>query len=1129
MLVKGILLFLAVGVLFFLAVLGIEYFLWLNSTGRFILFLIFILAEAYLLFHFILTPLFYLLKIKTGLTNREAALMIGKHFPHVGDKLYNLLDLADDESKSELLLASIEQRSKKLGPIPFQMAVDMRESYKFAKFLVVPGLVLGLVWLSGNLHTFLKSYDRVINYDVAYEQPAPFSFKLLSPDLKVLESEAFTIQVSVYGDVLPKDVNMVINGSEFLLQKRNDLFQYTFSPPLVSSTFYFVANGIKSREYELIVLKTPDIQDFSMILDYPEYTDKLDEVLKGTGNAKFPEGTKVTWEITGRETSSIDLISKDTVLSFGNTDGTFNLSKRIHGNFEYQIATSNENIKAFEKLDYNFTVVKDGYPAIKVLQVNDSLNPNVSYYAGEAADDYSIVNVRLVYYEETEEDKRQVLDLEAPNSNFVQFYYTFPSGLNLIPGKSYNFFFEATDNDAIHNFKTSKSQVFTMTLLSEDQILKQDLNTQQSIINNMDRTFEKFVEQKETFKSIGENQREKNALNFNDKNKIKDFLETQQRHESQMNKFSEQLRENLEKNSKTEESNGLLKERLARQEIQAKKNEKLLQELNKIAEKLDKEELAKRLEELGKNRKNSERNLEQLLELTKRYYITEKMSQLAKDIEKLADRQKILADLRIGEDFSKKEQERLNEEFKMLAKEFRELKKDNEDLKKPVDLDVKETETESIEIDQEDALEELRKHQGEDQSLTSGEREKSGEKAKGKQKSAAGKMMDLSKKLSASSTSSAGEDSIAEDAETLRQILDNLVIFSFKQEKLFDEWEKVDVEVSQFSNSVKGQQELRMLFEHVDDSLFSLSLRRAELSEFVNEQITEVYYNVDKALESIAEGQVYQGTSYQKYVLNASNSLADFLANVLDNMQQNMQLGKGKGKDEGFQLPDIIKGQGELKDKIEGMGESGQGKPSSGEGQDQMGKGDKEGQNRERAGEGGQRGATGNGSEDGDSKGGTGDGIQSGSTVNQENSEPNESELNELFEIYKNQQVLREQLEEQLNDLINEGDRSLGQKLLKQMEDFERDIIENGITKGNLSKITNIQYGLLKLENAALKQGKKQERESATNRKDFQVPITTRPSALENYRNEIEILNRQALPLRQNYQNKVKEYFKGND
>ena len=127
----------------------------------------------------------------------------------------------------------------------------------------------------------------------------------------------------------------------------------------------------------------------------------------------------------------------------------------------------------------------------------------------------------------------------------------------------------------------------------------------------------------------------------------------------------------------------------------------------------------------------------------------------------------------------------------------------------------------------------------------------------------------------------------------------NLITFSFKQENLFDKVQESEGQIEQFSNTVRQQKDLRDLFEHVDDSLFALSLRRVELSEFVNEQITEVYYNIDKSLESIADNQVYQGASYQQYVLTASNSLADFLANLLDNMQQSMQPGQGQGQGQG--------------------------------------------------------------------------------------------------------------------------------------------------------------------------------------------------------------------------------------
>ncbi|MGB5360465.1 MAG: hypothetical protein WBN27_11035, partial [Eudoraea sp.] len=374
--------------------------------------------------------------------------------------------------------------------------------------------------------------------------------------------------------------------------------------------------------------------------------------------------------------------------------------------------------------------------------------------------------------------------------------------------------------------------------------------------------------------------------------------------------------------------------------------------------------------------------------------------------------------------------------------------------------------------------------------------------------------------------SASGESTITEDAEMLRQILDNLVTFSFKQEKLFDQLESLDFEMANYSSSVRKQKELRDLFEHIDDSLFALSLRRAELSEFVNEQITEVYYNIDKSLESIADNKIYQGAAYEQYVLSASNSLADFLANLLDNMQQSMKSGSGSGNpNDGFQLPDIIKGQGELKDKMGQMGQSGK---EGGEGKE--GEGKKPGQKGQEGDQGDKgEGKDGDKGQSGDAMKGKGDKGKNGENGAAGEGGISEEEMKEIYEIYKEQEYLKQQLEKQLEDMIEAGDKTLAKKLIKQMEDFENDLLENGITQRTRDRMNFIEHQLLKLENAALKQGKKEERESESNTKQYQNPVLTRPDVLENYKNEIEILNRQALPLRQNYQERVRSYFRNDD
>ncbi|WP_209401218.1 hypothetical protein [Pseudozobellia sp. WGM2] len=1129
MLIKGTLLFIALATLFVLTVLAIEYFFWLSSTWRLMLLILFTVVSGLLAFVYILTPIFYLIKLKQGISERDASKLIGKHFPEVGDKLYNLLELADNEKRSDLVLASIEQRSARLGPVPFSRAIDYRDNLKYTKYLFFPIVILLLIWLSGNLSPFFGSADRVVNYKLAYEPPAPFRFQLVSDNLEVLDNQALTVAVTTIGDVKPNEVFIAVEGKNYILQKINGRYEHTFSSPFDGQEFYFNANNVRSRTYSLDVKKTPVIEDFKLHLTYPNYLNKSPETVDGTGNATFPEGTRVSLQIEGLNTSAVSFITKDTIRSFEKKEDSFNFVKRIYYSLDYEIATSNKNVDNFERLAYRFEIIKDQYPTIKVEQLKDTLNPNISYYTGQATDDYKLNSIKLVCYEEGTPMNKQVIDIAQPASNFNQFYYTFPSGLDLKENGMYSFYFTATDNDGNHGGKQVKSQIFSMSVLNESQLRNEDLKSQQSLILNLDRSLETFKEQKNSLNEINQNQKEKGELNFNDQSEVNDFLQRQQQQEQQMEKFSKQLSENLNKGDKNDPLNKMLQERLERQEIEAKKNQKLLEELDKIAKKIDKNELAQRLEELGKKQQNSERNLEQLLELTKRYYVQEKVEQLANDLDSESKRQEVLSKLKLGEEFSTEEQKKLNEAFDKIANELDELKKDNLALKKPLKLDFSKEDADAIKNDQKDALEEINKHQGEDQSSDSQNREKIAQNASKKQKSAAQKMQEMSKSLSQSASSASTGSSDTEDAEMLRQVLDNLITFSFKQEALYDKLEGSDKDNAQFSSTIREQQNLRDLFEHVDDSIFALSLRRAELSEFVNEQITEVYYNIDKSLESIAENQVYQGASYQKYVLTASNSLADFLARILDNMQQSMMPGQGQGQGEGFQLPDIIKGQGELKDKMEGMGQSGKGKSEEGQGEGESGKGEEKGKG-EFGSEEGNRGSSSKGEGQQGNKSGKGNNGKGGENGQQGGQgQPSESELREIYEIYKEQQMLRQKLEAQLNDLINSNDRKLGEKLAKQMEDFENDLLENGITKRALDKINRIQHELMKLENASLKQGEQSKRESNTNKASFVNPITTKPSVLDNYRNEVEILNRQALPLRQNYQNKVKEYFKGDD
>ena len=124
-LIKGTIFFFAAGFLYFLLTLLIEYFLWLNPMGRSILFWSFVVVEFGLFMRFIAFTLLKLFSFQKGITNEQAAQIIGDHFPEVSDKLLNVLQLNQNQRESDLLSASIDQKALQMQSVVFKKAINL--------------------------------------------------------------------------------------------------------------------------------------------------------------------------------------------------------------------------------------------------------------------------------------------------------------------------------------------------------------------------------------------------------------------------------------------------------------------------------------------------------------------------------------------------------------------------------------------------------------------------------------------------------------------------------------------------------------------------------------------------------------------------------------------------------------------------------------------------------------------------------------------------------------------------------------------------------------------------------------------------------------------------------------------
>lgn len=1094
-LIKGSIFFIGLGLLYLLFTLFIEYFFWLKPMGRTILFAVFISVEIVLLFRFIAFPIFKLLKFQKGIDFKEASAIIGIHFTEVSDKLTNFLQLSDavhNQYKSELLLASIEQKAKMLQPFPFGNAIKFNANKKYLPFALLPILFFALFYISGNGKILSQSLNRVVHFKQQFLPPAPFKFVVLNKDLQTEQNKDFILKVRSKGKVIPENAMIFIGDESYFMENTaNGEFQFKIEKPTTDVSFHVEANEVSSEEFELSVITVPSISNLEMVLNFPSYLNKKPEIIKGTGNAILPEGTFVTWKINTIATQSINWSDLKSNYSFLKDDNSFKLTKNISQNTEYNIVTSNNKVKNYEKLNYQISVIKDQFPTINVNNAPDSLKVSNNYVLGQVSDDYGLNRLQVIYYVKDKPQTAKRGTIAVKKDIYDQFVFAFPSNLPVAQGVSYEYYFEVFDNDALHNFKSSKSSVFYNRVATDEEKEDQILQEQNNTINSLEKSLKNQDKQISEIEKLQKNGKEKESLEFKDQQKVNDFIKRQKQQDEIMKEFAKKMEDNLDKfkTDKKDEFKEELEKRLEKADNDLEKNQKLLDELKELNDKIKNEELFDKLEKFKQMSKIQTKNLEQLVELTKKYYVKKKAEQIADKLDKLADKQGKLSEN--DKDNKTEKQEEINKEFDKIQEDLKELEKENKELKAPVDLPKDAEKEKSIDEDLKKASDELQKDKK--------------DKAKPKQKSAAKKMKEMGGQITESMEGGEMEQ-LEEDVKMLRQILDNLLAFSFSQEDLMKQFKGLKRGSPSFNKDLKTQQNLKQQFKHVDDSLFAMSLRNPKIAEDVTKEIGNVHYNIEKALESFVDSQIPKGLSHQQYTISAANKLANFLSDALNNMQSEMQMsGAGKGgkpkpgkeQGAGMQLPDIIK-------KQEGLGE----KMKEG-----MKKGQKPGDGK-KPGE-GEKGKSGK-----DGKSGTGD-SQDG-----ENGEDGEGNAGEIMKIYQEQKQLREALQNALN---KEGIGGNSQNSLEQMKQIEKQLLNKGFNNETLQKMLNLQYELLKLEKATQQQGEEKKRQSQTNLKDFNNQSKPLPSNLQEYLNSIEILNRQTLPLRSNFNQKVKEYFKNND
>jgi hypothetical protein len=331
-----------------------------------------------------------------------------------------------------------------------------------------------------------------------------------------------------------------------------------------------------------------------------------------------------------------------------------------------------------------------------------------------------------------------------------------------------------------------------------------------------------------------------------------------------------------------------------------------------------------------------------------------------------------------------------------------------------------------------------------------------------------------------------------EDAAALRQILENLIQLSFDQEALMAKLKNTPTTSPEFPSVAREQNKLKDNAAVIEDSLMALSKRNPKVSAKINQEITRINNNMEKAIGHLAERQSPDAQNRQQQTMTSVNNLALMLDESLQQMmqqmnQQNKMQGQGscnKPGGKGSPKPSMA----QLRQMQQGLNKQMQ---SMMEGQ-QKGQGQK-----------GKNGQSGNGTE-GMSK--------------------------ELAKMAAQQEMIRNMLRESMSgqDKNKPGNKP-GGNLESKMEETETDLVNKRITAETLKRQQEILNKLLDYEKA------EKEREMDNKRKSEEAKNQqiSNPDAFLEYNRlklkEAELLKTVPAGLSPFYKSKVNEYFNGVD
>ena len=1062
-LIQGALIGLVLMIALFLIINGIEYFSWLPQKGRLILLLLFILGISFVAIFYFAIPIINLIRFRKKMSDEQAAIIIGKFFPEISDKLLNTLQLSHElsqDSDNQLLIATIEQRTEHLKPINFSDAVNLKENYKYLKIFGLAFIVLSVTLIF--LPDFSKKpAQRIFNYSKEFEKPLPFSVELSATNLEASQGKDVDFRIHVTGERIPEAFYIKGNTGIRMMNRLNtNDFRFIFKNVYQNEEFYIEGGDYRSQMINLIVRPNPTMLYYEAKLTFPQYIHRKNENLSGKTRIIVPQGTDVEFTFHTRDVNSLK-INDSIPLEKSNDDYIF--TSKYTKTTKFNVTLYN-NWNTTDAIPFTVEVIPDAYPDIQVQNFHEEFAKQ-TYYSGLIADDYGFT--KLLYHFEVDGKPQQSFVKNIPidkRNTRNSFYYSIDiDTLTLYRGDEVKAYFEIFDNDGINGPKSKRSEVFYLVLPTTEQLDSIADNAENQILKDLNQRSDELQNLRKDIEDMLRDLMSKKDLDWSDKEKMKELLEKQKEVQEEWNKIQEEQKElsdfikenelsSEELIKKQEEINKLF------DEVIPDEMKKLMDEIEQLLGEMPREKMQEIMKDLKKNNENLQQMMDRNLSLLEQLKVEKDMNQLMDEMQKLAEELLNNTDSISAQD--------AENQFNKMEQQLDSIIEKNQGLNDPFDINKDEESFDEIEQDLEEAED---SEEGDDHESAHKQKQKAGKKMKEMSENMMSLMM------------GGGMEQLAEDAHLVRILLENVVRSSHAEEELMQEISIMKKDDPTVSQKISRQKEISENFVMVEDSLRKMANRQTSVKNFVFNELQVIDQQTESSMQDILELRFASATQKQQKAMMSMNNLALMLAESLNDMESMMD------------------GASSSSCSKPGKSKGNQGKPKSMKNmkdlQNQLGEQLKK--------------------------------MQQQMQQQQKDGTPMQNMNEDLARMAAQQELIREGMQEILEEMKKNGvlgDDGINQ-IIKDMEKLEEDIVNKRITNQTIKRNKDIMSRMLKAENAQQEREKEEKRKSDEYKGPEKSHNIDELRYEESIKKQQDFLRTNPIEYQPFYKQKINEYF----